>query len=110
MGRKGGKSKRGGASAKTAESDVHILGKHNAAKLSQMMANALRVLKDPCVMCNYVPKEKEKFHWAAVVTMDECGNILKDSLYVVEYEMLRYKKQGVVHDAGQALGKVILKF
>lgn len=101
MGKKGGKKGAGKGAAPArgkSESDVHVLGAENARKLAHMHTNALKVLRDECGACHYVPLQGEKFRWAAVATLDDVGNVTKDFVYLVEYDDLTYRKQTLGHN------------
>ena len=105
-GTKGGPSKAGpskpavskGKIFKSKEAfDEHVLGRESALKIAEMQCNALRVLTRSCNTCQREMDESKKFEFAAVALLDPKQRIIPDSLYVVPYHDLQYKKEVALH-------------
>lgn len=81
-------------------SSTHVLGKEDAAILGRMAANAMRVLRFPCLTCGSVVKQTQKFAWGLVVLIDETGLPIPNRMYVTLFTYLKYKKQAIYESKG----------
>lgn len=88
--------------ASTSSKESHVLGS-DADRISEMYANGLRILRDPCPVCGTECEAGDKFEYAAVCPLTYKNVPMTGCIYIVGCEDLRYRKQTTYISKGQVM-------